>query len=92
MHRLIVANCYPPKIAAKQGQRARENADPIYDFMNLEMISAHEIQCKIYKIMADIMQWNHAMISFLEKYDIITDIQNMNIIYDFMIPWNHIMI
>jgi hypothetical protein len=54
--------------------------------MNLEMISAHEIQCKIYKIMADIMQWNHAMISFLEKYDIITDVQNMNIIYDFMIP------
>jgi hypothetical protein len=35
--------------------------------MNLEMISAHEIQCKIYKIMADIMQWNHAMISFLKS-------------------------
>jgi hypothetical protein len=52
----LLPGSYPPKIAAKQGQRARENADHIYDFMNLEMISAHEIQCKIYKIMADIMQ------------------------------------
>jgi len=49
----------PPENRSKTGplgQRARENADHIYDFMNLEMISAHEIQCKIYKIMADIMQ------------------------------------